>query len=201
MLRALVRRAGGIASTAHVPDDLDAATQAMRDAIANADLVLTSGGVSVGDHDVVKAAMAAAGVQTHFWKIAVKPGKPVVFGTAGTTAVIGLPGNPASSFVTFLLFVQPLIRCLLGDVAPYPQTTRGVLQRAVRHRPGRVEFLRARLQDSEFVLHAKQGSGALAALATCDVLVEIPADAEGVEPGSELGAIRIGTRGSTKPPF
>lgn len=201
MLRALVHRAGATATTGHVPDSLDAATHAMREAITNADIVLTTGGVSVGDHDVVKAAMDAAGVETHFWKIAVKPGKPVVYGTAGNTAVIGLPGNPASSFVTFLLFVQPLIRCLLGDAAPFPQTIHGVLRRAVRHRPGRVEFLRARVEGNEFVLHAKQGSGALAALASCDALVEIPEHAEGVDVGTELRGIRVGTRGSSKPPF
>lgn len=199
MLEALVREAGGVAESAHVPDTLDAATDAMREALQDHHLVLTTGGVSVGDHDVVKAAMDAAGVETHFWKIAIKPGKPVVFGTAGDTFVLGLPGNPASAFVTFTLFVRPLIRRLLGDPAPYPRTLRGTLGSAVRHRPGRVEYLRARLDGSRFVLHPHQGSGALAALAGCQALVEIPADAANLPEGTELRAIRVGSRGATTP--
>lgn len=197
MLEALVRDAGGLAETAHVPDTLDAATEAMREALRDHHLLLTTGGVSVGDHDVVKAAMDAAGIETHFWKIAIKPGKPVVFGTAGETFVLGLPGNPASAFVTFTIFVRPLIRCMLGDPAPYPQTFRGTLAETVRHRPGRTEYLRARLDGSRFVLHPRQGSGALAALAGCEALVEIPADAGNLPEGTELRAIRVGSRGAT----
>ena len=196
MLEALVRDAGGITSTAHVPDELDAAVAAMRESVDEHHLVLTTGGVSVGDHDVVKAAMTGAGVETHFWKIAVKPGKPVVFGTAGDAYVLGLPGNPASAFVTFTLFVRPLIRAMLGDPLPYPKVVRGTLATTVRHRPGRAEYLRARREGSTFLLHPAQGSGELTALAWCDVLVEIPADAESLPAGHEVCGVRIGSRGA-----
>ena len=197
MLEALVRDAGGIAEAHHVPDDLDAATEAMREALREHHLVLTTGGVSVGDHDVMKAAMERAGVDVEFWKIAIKPGKPVVFGKAGDAFVLGLPGNPASAFVTFAMFVRPLIRCMLGDPAPYPTTLEGSLATSTRHRPGRVEYLRGRIEGSSFVLHPKQGSGAVAALAWCDVLVEIPRDAESVEAGTAVRGVRVGSRGAT----
>jgi molybdopterin molybdotransferase len=98
----------------------------------------------MGEHDLVRDALAGLGSREVFWRVAVKPGKPVSFGVAGSTLVFGLPGNPVSSLVGFELFVRPALRALQGDRAPGPRFRPGVLAAAVRRDDGRDQLLRAR---------------------------------------------------------
>jgi len=186
MLDALIREAGGEpVRLPRVGDSLEPLKEALRDGL-RADLLVTTGGVSVGDHDHVRAALEAVGVALAFWKVALKPGKPLVFGTREDRgAVLGLPGNPVSAFVTFHLFVRPVIRTMLGDASPWPALRRARLGTPVRHATGRTELLRARLEgfgeDERVVVLPRQGSGALASLGRAEVLVVVPADVASID--------------------
>jgi molybdopterin molybdotransferase len=197
MLEALVRRAGALPDRRPAaPDDLAALTEAFAAAIAESDLLLTTGGVSVGEHDHVKAAFERAGVSLSLWKVAMKPGKPLVFGRHESgTAVLGLPGNPVSALATFTLFAAPAIRILLGDPHPSPARLRARLTAPLRHRPGRTELARASLHRDEdgwvVTPHANQGSGALVAIGQSDTLVVIPAASTGLEAGALVEALPL----------
>lgn len=193
---AAARRAGGIARVgAYVPDQPEAARQAVADALRGSDLVVTIGGVSVGDHDVMKGAFEAAGVTLDFWRVAIKPGKPIAVGRAGQTTVIGLPGNPASASLTWYLFGAPLVRALQGDAQPLPPRQHLAIDGGIEHAPGREEFVRAILDRSPQGMRAKilpnQASGAVTSFARADVLVVVPKDMGRVESGTVLETIRI----------
>ena len=161
-----------------VPDDLGTTVKVLEQAAACADLIITCGGVSVGEEDHVKAAVEAVG-KLNLWKIAIKPGKPLAFGNVGTTPFIGLPGNPVSAFVTFCLFVRPFILHSQG-VTPsalpaFPLKADFDWLKPDRRR----EFLRARLQTGEdgsisAQLYPNQGSGVLTSTAWADGLIEVP---------------------------
>ncbi len=198
MLEALVREAGALPDRRPaVGDDLEALSVAFRAALAEADLLLTTGGVSVGDHDHVKAALERAGVSLAVWKVAVKPGKPVAFGRdeAGTP-VLGLPGNPVSALATFTVFAGPAIRRLLGDPRPSPPRLRARLDAPLRHRPGRTELSRASLrrEGSDWVVtpHPNQGSGAVIAIGQSNALVVIPASSTGLDVGASVEVLPLG---------
>ncbi len=161
---------------------------------------MSVGGVSVGDHDVVRPALEAAGVTLDFWRVAIKPGKPLAVGRAelsrsGVVHVIGLPGNPASASLTFILFGVPLLRALQGDAAPLPPRVIVRAAGALRRQPGRAEFLRARLEISSGELVARiaanQASGAVTSFAEAEALVLVPADQERIDEGDRLEAIRL----------
>ena len=125
---------------------------AHRDALAQgleADVLITSGGVSVGPHDLVRAVLRDLGVEEVFWGVAVKPGKPLAFGVRGSTLVFGLPGNPVSSLVGCQLFVRPAVLALQGSSVPGPVYHEATLASAVRRNPRRDEFLRARTKQTE----------------------------------------------------
>jgi molybdopterin molybdotransferase len=122
---------------------------AHREAISrglDADVLVTSGGVSVGPHDLVRAIAAELGVEEVFWGVSVKPGKPISFGVAGNRLVFGLPGNPVSVLVGFELFVRPALLALQGVADPLPRFEHGVLGSVLRRNPGRDELVRARVQ-------------------------------------------------------
>ncbi len=175
-LRAMLLRLGcEVSDFGIVPDRRDATQQALADAAAAHDLVLTSGGVSVGEEDHVKPAVAALG-RIDLWQVALKPGKPFAYGRIGERVhFMGLPGNPASSLVTFAILVRPFLLCLQGvqDVVP-----RAVEARANFHWPRadkRREFLRVRRDaDGGLELFPNQGSGVLTSAAWCDGLVDNP---------------------------
>ena len=174
-LRALLRRLGcDVTDMGIVPDQREATVSALRDAAAAHDLVLTSGGVSVGEEDHVKPAVAALGT-LDLWQIAIKPGKPFAYGRVGAAHFIGLPGNPVSSFVTFLLLVRPFLLRLQGvrDVAPVAYLARAdfVWPKADRRR----EFLRVRQNaDGALDLFGNQSSGVLTSAVWGDGLVDNP---------------------------
>jgi molybdopterin molybdotransferase len=187
--------AGAIVRLApYVRDDLAAADRAVREALAGSDLLVTIGGVSVGDRDVMKAALEEAGVALDFWRVAIKPGKPLCVGRAGATMALGLPGNPASASLTFVLFGVPLLRAMQGDKEPLPVRWRMPIEGQVRRSPGRMEFARARILVNggtpRAVLLPNQASGAVTSFAEADALVVVPADRDRVESGEVLEVIR-----------
>jgi molybdopterin molybdotransferase len=142
-----------------------------------ADVVVTSGGVSVGRHDLVRETLAELGVEEVFWRVAVKPGKPVAFGVRDSTLVFGLPGNPVSSLVAFELFVRPALRGLQGAI-PGPRFVPARLAQAVRRVAGRDQLVRAVTEadgDGMLVRPLRgQDSHMIARAATADALVLVP---------------------------
>ena len=200
-LAALARQVGAAPRVLPpVGDDLEATAAALGGALGAADLVITVGGVSVGDHDVVRPALARAGVALDFYKVAIKPGKPLAFGrreAAGRmTRVLGLPGNPASALTTFALYAAPLLRALQGDATPLPLLLPARLGGAVRHKPGRLELVRVVLQrdgrDLVAVPLANQASGATTTTGWATALALIPLEAEDVPAGTPVEVIRLG---------
>ncbi|NCP13174.1 MAG: molybdopterin molybdotransferase MoeA [Sphingomonadales bacterium] len=168
-----------------VPDARAALTAALAKA-EGADILITSGGVSVGEHDLIKPALADWGAQIAFWKIAIKPGKPLLVATRGAQVVLGLPGNPVSSFVTAFLFALPLVRASQGDPEPRPGF---VTLHAGEDLPAvgpRREFLRAVRNGDTVQLAGSQDSSALSALADADCLIDRPARAPAVTRGAPI---------------
>lgn len=152
-------------------------------AAADCDILVTSGGASVGDHDLVRPALEAAGAQIDFWRVAMKPGKPLMAGRLGDCVVLGLPGNPVSTFVTALLFLKPLIAALGGAADPLPRTVRLPLAEPVPANGPRFDFIRAMITDGAVRPLPAQDSGALITLARADALLLRPAHAPAAEPG------------------
>lgn len=200
-LRAMARRAGARAKAyPYVRDDRAATERAFATALEEADVVVTIGGVSVGDHDLVRPALEAVGVKLDFWRVAIKPGKPLAIGTAERpdgrrTVVLGLPGNPASAMVTFALFGMPLLRALQGDVNPVPKLHRAKMTRAHAHDPGRLELARASVTHGpdglSVTTFGNQASGATTTMAQADAIVFIPEDATGVSAGAEVDVLLL----------
>ncbi|MDO9226814.1 MAG: molybdopterin molybdotransferase MoeA [Pseudomonadota bacterium] len=172
-----------------VPDRLDATVATLERAARAADVVITSGGVSVGEEDHVKAAVEQLG-RIEMWKVAMKPGKPLVYGRVGNADFLGLPGNPVSAFVVFCLFVRPFLLRRMGAESQ-PAASFTVPAGFDWIKPGkRREFLRARLQDGWAMLYPNQGSGVLTSLAWADGLVDIEAGAS-VENGDSVRFIPL----------
>jgi molybdopterin molybdotransferase len=175
-LRALLENLGcEVGDFGIVPDSLDATRNVLRQAADGNDLIITSGGVSVGEEDHIKPAVEAEG-KLNMWQIAVKPGKPLAFGEVGQAFFLGLPGNPVSSFVTFLLFVRPFLLRMQG--ADVPAQPRGMMMRADFSWPKadrRNEFLRAKLNGQGGLdLFPNQGSAVLTSTVWGDGLVDNP---------------------------
>ena len=168
---ALVERIGPIT------DDEEAHRAALERGLA-ADVLVSSGGVSVGPHDLVRRILAELGVEEDFWRVAVRPGKPLAFGIRGATLVFGLPGNPVSSLVAFELFVRPALLALQGPHGPARTTTSARLAAALRRNPARDELVRARTRDDEgeTVLEPLGGqeSHMIVRAAAADALVLVP---------------------------
>jgi len=180
MLAAMLAAAGPcrIARLGPVPDRLDAFAAAFAGA-TDADVIVTSGGASVGDHDLVRPALAAWGAKLAFWKVAIKPGKPLLVATRETgdrrQLIVGLPGNPASSLVTAHVFLLPVLRALLGAGQPLPPSVTASLAAPLPAGGARREFRRARWNGTTVDPTPEQDSGALAALAASNALIDIPA--------------------------
>ena len=175
-LRALLQAAGcQVQDLGIVPDRLDATRAALRRAAAGSDLILTSGGVSVGEEDHLKPAVSAEGA-LDLWQIAMKPGKPLAFGHVGDALFVGLPGNPVSSFVTFVLAVAPVLRALQGMPATGPAALSLRADFDWPRPDRRREFLRARLNAAGGLdLFDNQSSGVLNSTVWADGLADIPA--------------------------
>ncbi len=168
-----------------VRDDHESLAAAL-DEVQDCDLLVTSGGASVGDHDLVGPALEAWGAATKFWRVAIKPGKPLMAARKEGCVIIGLPGNPVSSFVTAYLFVLPAMRALLGSASPLP---RPLLLQTTVDLPAtgsRRVFIRARLTDLGAMPLAEQDSSALLNLTHADGLIERPENCAGVKSGAHV---------------
>jgi molybdopterin molybdotransferase len=158
-----------------------------------ADVLITSGGVSVGDFDYVRECLDQAGFTAHFWTVAVRPGSPVTFGTVGQTPVFSLPGNPVASMVTFELFVRPALLRMNGSTDLFRPYTNAVLQDEVRKRPGVRTFLRGILsqQNGQDVVTTTgpQGSGILRSMSLANCLIDIPEEVERLQPGDTVQVV------------
>jgi molybdopterin molybdotransferase len=178
MLAAQLASAGAIVGAVlSAEDDPGSHRVALERGLAG-DVLVTSGGVSVGPHDLVRAAQRELGVEEVFWRVAVKPGKPIAFGVRGRTLVFGLPGNPVSALVGFELFVRPAVLALQGAAEPLPRFHPGSLAREVSRNAQRDELVRARTdrRDGELELDPLTGqeSHMIARAAAADALVLIP---------------------------
>lgn len=172
----------GIAPNIVCVDDNEArTTEAVRDAVRNSDVVITSGGISVGEYDYLRTAFRATGVRERFWRVAQKPGKPVYFGTRGNTQVYGLPGNPVSALVSLYALVRPALLRMMGMAAPPVRTVQARLEAPLAKKPGRVEFVRIQLRTNNGTYAAApakgQGSHMLGGLAFADGLYRFPSEA------------------------
>jgi len=195
-LMGMVAEAGGEPIDCGVaPDDLAGTREAFQRALdVTPDLLISTGGVSVGDFDVVRDAMVDVGAEMSFWKVAMKPGKPLAFGVIGGVPAFGLPGNPVSCAVGFLQFVRPVIRRAQGDARPFLAVLEAVLVDPIRKRPGRAELVRVRLEHHggrlEAHLSGPQGSGRPTSLARAHGLVLLGAQASSAEVGDRV-AVQI----------
>jgi molybdopterin molybdotransferase len=158
----------------HMRDDPRAIGAAIAAALDGADLLLLSGGLSVGPHDEVKPALEAQGVHEVFWRVALRPGGPTWCGTHGATLVLGLPGNPVSTMVTYLLFGRPAVRRLQGR-DPSPPTRRAVLTQDLERLPRREDLVRVRLEDGRATPTGRQDSNRLTSMLGADGLARVPA--------------------------
>jgi len=189
----------------NVSDDMSVTLAALRAGLT-ADVLLTIGGVSVGDYDYVKEAFGTLGVEAGFWKVRIKPGKPLVFGRHGSTPVIGLPGNPMSAMVTFEALVRPGLRAMLGDPKPYRVVHSVPLAVDHRHGTGRLELVRARVTIEGGKLTATplrlQGAGSLPSWVDVDVLLLLAEDRASYAAGNLVPAIFVrDDTGSAVSPF
>ncbi|WP_404339508.1 molybdopterin molybdotransferase MoeA [Sphingomonas sp. MMS12-HWE2-04] len=167
-----------------LPDDFAVLERAFRE--VEADLLVTSGGASVGDHDLVRPALEAAGATIDFWRIALRPGKPMMAGKRGAMLVLGLPGNPVSAFVTAHLFVRPLVAHLAGASAPFPRTRSVPLGAPLPANGARTDYLRAELRDGQAFAAARQDSGMLSTLARATCLIVRPVLAPALAAGNSV---------------
>jgi molybdopterin molybdotransferase len=186
---ALAERAGAeIAGVGSAPDDPEA-TRSTIEAALDADVAVICGGVSVGEHDHVKRALAELGVEKGFWGLALKPGKPTWFGTRGETLVFGLPGNPVSAMVTFLLLARPALLSL-GGGDPGRHRTMATLATDYEKKPGRTHAVRCALELREegWLAHpaGAQGSHVLTSMVGADCLALIPTEAETLRAGDPV---------------
>ena len=174
-----------ISHGAPVPDRVDALVAAL-EAAADNDLIVTSGGASVGDHDLLQPALEQWGATLDFWRVAIKPGKPLLVARKGRTLVLGLPGNPVSSHVTAYLFMLPVLRALLGASAPLPRPITAKLAAPLAAGGVRREFICAQWDGATVDPRTNQDSGALATLAASNALIDRPAGAAAAPAGTPV---------------
>jgi len=193
-IQAMVRDWGGDpADLGIIPDRADALAR-IPDAVRGTDLIVTLGGASVGDHDLIQSALAPHGFALDFWKIAMRPGKPLIFGRLNKTPLVGLPGNPVSAMVCAILFVAPAIAALLGT--PYkPPIRRARLTAPLKANGKRQDYIRARLSLSDRVLSAEpfalQDSSMQKVFAHADALIIRAIDAPPAQAGAEVDVLLL----------
>lgn len=191
-IAALVRRAGGEPVPLGIAGDtLDAVVGALRDAVARGcDVIVSTGGVSVGEFDVVKDALGAVGGAMDFWRVRMKPGKPLAFGWIGATPMFGLPGNPVSCIVNFVQFVQPFLAAMHGLPPLPPPAVDAIAEHDLVERPGRTSFVRVIVawRDGAFRVRSagSQSSGVLAAMARANGLAVFGPDSAGAKAGERV---------------
>ncbi|MEO1731563.1 MAG: molybdopterin molybdotransferase MoeA [Pseudomonadota bacterium] len=185
-----------------VADEPTALAKALK-ASEDCHILITIGGASVGDHDLIQQALIDWGAQLDFWKVAIKPGKPLMVATKeqdwGKQVVLGLPGNPVSSFVTAYLFALPLVRASLGDLSPLPKHQMRIAAEDLPATGSRREFLRAVSDGTSVQLAGSQDSSALVALSQANCLIDRPADAAPVRKGESVPVYSLQNGGIPTP--
>jgi molybdopterin molybdotransferase len=190
-LLSLLRRQGAVVSDLGIiRDKVDELSPRLRAAARDHDLILTSGGVSTGEEDHVKAAVEASG-SLMFWRLAIKPGRPVALGVIDGTPFVGLPGNPVAVYVTFSFVARPIVELLSGAAATQPSSRPVRADFSYRKKAGRREYVRVSLEAVKDGLpvarkHPREGAGMLSSLTGTDGLVELPEDGLAVQPGDEV---------------
>ncbi|MBA4423691.1 MAG: molybdopterin molybdenumtransferase MoeA [Syntrophus sp. (in: bacteria)] len=187
-LAALVKQCGGIPLQIGIAKDRREDLLAKFRAAMRADLILSSGGVSVGDYDLVKEIMKEVGNRMQFWQVAMKPGRPLAFGSLGDVPTVGLPGNPVSAMVSFEQFIRPAILKMLGHENLFRRVVRASLDEDIKKKKGVRHFIRARIRwDGEgyaVVTTGEQGSGILKSMVRANGLIILPEEATEVRKGS-----------------
>ena len=173
-----------------ITDDLGALTEALL-SVRTHDIIVSTGGASVGDHDLVKPALEAAGGAIDFWKIAMRPGKPLIAGRIGDALFLGLPGNPVSAYVTAHLFLLPLVRQMAGCPAPLPQISMAHLGAAMPPVGGRDDYVRAVLTEGIATPVVSQDSAATFALAQANCLIRRAASSAAAQAGEAVEIIAL----------
>ncbi|MEW5851981.1 MAG: gephyrin-like molybdotransferase Glp [Myxococcota bacterium] len=193
MLAAQVAETGGIPRLLGIARDTREDLVAHLRAAEHADVLLTIGGVSVGDFDFVKDALDDVGAKMDFWKVAIRPGKPLAVGSIGNTRVFGLPGNPVSSFVTFEVFVRPALMTMLGHARVGRRTVAVKVVGKYAKKPGLTHYVRANLERTKdgvlAHLRTQQSSGAVTSISGADALVVLEHDRESVSDGDAAVAM------------
>jgi molybdopterin molybdotransferase len=191
LLRVLCQKLGADVTDLGILPDNRATIAAALARAGDHDLILTSGGVSTGEEDHVKGAVEDVGALT-FWRIGIKPGRPVAMGVIGRAAFVGLPGNPVAVFVTFSAIVRPLVAALSGALYEPPMALPVIADFAYKKKPGRREFVRVSLSRDQAgqvraKKHPRDGAGVLSSLTETDGLVVLPEEAESLAPGEAVG--------------
>src|SRR3984957_7502205 len=199
-LAALVRAAGGEPVVLPIALDTSEAVAAVADSVHGADMLVTTGGASVGDHDLIITGLKTRGLELDFWQIAMRPGKPLLFGRLGSVAVLGLPGNPVSALVCSILFLLPALSRMSGLPAAPPPTTQAIAGAALRANDHRADHLRATVAtDSQGRIVVTpfpvQDSAMLRRLAHADALILRAPNAPALPEGSEIAIIRLDSLG------
>jgi molybdopterin molybdotransferase len=199
-LAAMIAGAGGIPVQLGIGRDDTAALRRLAEGAAGADLLVTIGGASVGEHDLVQSALGEAGLDLDFWRIAMRPGKPLMFGRIGATAVLGLPGNPVSALICGLLFLMPALERLQGLPGEAPATEPALAATDLPANDRRQDYLRAQLHaDDEGRWHAtpfrRQDSSMMSTLAAADALIVRPPHAPAAPVGAPIRILRLARRG------
>ena len=189
MLRSMIGGAADVRDAGLVPDRLEALVDAFR--VAEADIIVTTGGASVGDHDLIRPALTDAGATIDFWRIAMRPGKPLLAGRLGDAIVLSLPGNPVSAFVTARLFLLPLIAHLGGARHCFPMTETARLGTPLPAVGSRDDYVRAILARGQVTPLANQDSGALSTLAAANTLIVRPAGSPAATVNEIVDILRI----------
>ncbi|MBN8874618.1 MAG: molybdopterin molybdotransferase MoeA [Rhodospirillales bacterium] len=199
-LAALVRACGGAPTILPIAQDTTEAVAAAADAVGGLDMLVTTGGASVGDHDLVIAALQTRGLEVTFWQIAMRPGKPLLFGRLGAVPVLGLPGNPVSAMVCATLFLMPALARLSGLPAAPPPVSTALLGTAVKANDHRADHLRATIHAdaagrSVATPFPVQDSAMLRRLAHADALILRAPHAPALDAGAEVPVIRLDSFG------
>jgi molybdopterin molybdotransferase len=193
-LAPMIESWGGISRDLGILPDTEDAIGAIASSAKDADIIVTLGGASVGDHDLIQKALGPKGFALDFWKIAVRPGKPLIFGRLGTKPLLGLPGNPVSSFVCAVLFLRPAIAALLG-AATESSLLSAKLITPLKANDSRQDYLRARtrLRDGELWVEAftVQDSSMLRSLAQADALIVRPPHAGAAQAGERVEVLPL----------
>lgn len=188
-LDALIRRAGAEPLNLGIARDTKESLREHLAGATRADLIVTTAGVSVGEHDFVRDVLQEMGGELKFWRIAMRPGSPVGFGMIGGIPWLGLPGNPVSTMVTFELFVRPAIRRMQGHRLPFRRVVPVVVREPVTLGPKLRHFLRIIVEDGEARLTGPQGSGILTSMVRANALLIVPAEMQAVPAGTALQAL------------